>query len=166
MDEPVRQDYGVAQRIQLALNVMNYNQGFVVFADGKANTLLVVNSIILATSAGAAAGSRLALSALAAATVAIVLSLWVVWARSASPARREKARLAFWAHILQRPDWGQYLRDLREVEPEAILESTAHQIHDLAQVVSRKFFAYRLAQAATFCATALWIVSMVRPLVH
>ncbi|MBI5545896.1 MAG: hypothetical protein HY901_18560 [Deltaproteobacteria bacterium] len=162
LEEP---GYPLAERIHLAFNVMSYNQGFVTFADGKANTLLLVNSIILATTGAAAlGGSRVALAALGAATVAILLSLWVVYARNASPNKREKARLVFWAHILQRHEWSQYHHDLQEASPEQILESFAHQIHDLAHVVARKFFAYRLAQSATFLATGLWIASLAYPL--
>jgi len=165
MSESTGEDYPVAKRIDLAFQVMNYNQGFVVFVDGKANSLLVVDSIILATSGAAAlTGSKVALAALVAATAAILLCLSVVYARHANPAKRDKSRLAFYAHILQRKDWGQYLRDLEEIEPDALLASFAHQVHDLAQVVDKKFHAYRRAQSATFVATALWVASMAMPL--
>ena len=111
-------EYTLARRIDLAFQVMNYNQGFVMFVDGKANTLLVVNSIILATSgASSLAGSRLALAALVAATVAILLCLSVVFARHPNPAKRDKSRVAFYAHILQRSNWSQYQHDLEEIEP-------------------------------------------------
>lgn len=157
--------FPISKRIDLALNVMNYNQGFIVFADGKANSLLVVNSIILATSGAASlGGSKLALLALGAATVAILLCLSVVYARNARPARRDRARLAFYAHILQRKDWNQYQRDLEEATPEQILSSFAHQVHDLALVVDKKFAAYRLSQTATFVATGLWIASLSAPI--
>jgi hypothetical protein len=163
--EPNDSEFAQLNRIELAFNVMAYNQGFAVFADGKANTLLVVNSIILATSASTSAtGSKLAIAALVAATVAIMLCLWVVYARHFAPHKRDKSRLIFWAHILQRSDWSQYLRDFQEVTPDQLLTGFAHQIHDLAHVVERKFFAYRLGQTATFLAAGLWIASLASPL--
>lgn len=165
MSEAPGGGYDLSRRIDLAFQVMNYNQGFVMFADGKANSLLVVNSIILATSGSASlAGSRIAIGALVAATVAILLCLSVVFARHPNPAKRDKSRLAFYAHILQRSSWSQYQHDLEEVEPDQLLASFAHQVHDLASVVDKKFAAYRRAQSATFLATGLWIASMAAPL--
>jgi len=167
MSETPDRGYDQARRIDLAFQVMNYNQGFVMFVDGKANTLLLVNSIILATSASASvSGSRVALAALAAGTVAILLCLSVVFARQPRPAKRDKARLAFYAHIVQRSSWTQYQHDLEEVEPEQLLASLAHQVHDLAAVVDRKFAAYARAQTATFVAAGLWIASMAVPVLR
>ncbi|MGC4122693.1 MAG: DUF5706 domain-containing protein [Myxococcales bacterium] len=167
MSETPGGEYNLARRIDLAFQVMNYNQGFVTFVDGKANSLLVVNSIILATSGSSSlAGSRLALAALAAATVAILLCLSVVFARHPKPAKRDKARLAFFAHILQRSNWSQYQHDLEEVEPDQLLASFAHQVHDLAAVVDKKFAAYRRAQTATFLATGLWIATLAVPVLR
>ncbi|HEY3451878.1 MAG TPA: Pycsar system effector family protein [Myxococcales bacterium] len=167
MSDTPSTEYPFARRIDLAFQVMSYNQGFVMFVDGKANSLLVVNSIILATSGSSSLmGSRLALAALASATVAILLCLSVVFARHPNPAKRDKSRLAFYAHILQRNTWSQYQHDLEEVEPDQLLASFAHQVHDLAAVVDKKFHAYRRAQSATFVATGLWIASMAVPLLR
>jgi hypothetical protein len=151
------------ERLKLALSIMEYNQGFVNFADGKANSLLLVNSIFLATAAARDVSSALVVAALVGAALAILLSLGVVYARLPGPMKRDRAKIVFWGHIHQRRSRTEFLSDFLEARPSEVLESLGKQIFDLSAVVDRKFKAYQLAQLATFLSAALWMANLLAP---
>ncbi len=150
-------------RLELALAALAHNQAMITFVDGKANSLLLVNSIFLAT--GAAAGrTGLGLSGLALAALAMLLCLAVIAARGVGLTCRDPARLLFFQDILLRRSPGDYLADLAGQADEAVLESTARQVYGLAGIVDRKFRAYRRAQAATLLAAGTWAANLLLPL--
>ena len=150
-------------RLRLAMGVLQYNQGFVGLTDAKANTLLLVNSIFLATTASAGLGSALAVASLVAAAAVVLLCLGVVWARSTEPKARERSQLVFFGHVLQRRNPAAYEEDFCQAGPDELVSSTARQIYELASVVDRKFKAYRWAQLATLVSAGLWISHLLAP---
>jgi len=150
-------------RMRLAMTVMQYNQSFVNVTDGKANTLLLINSIFLATGAASAFTSALDVVASAAASVAVLLCLTVVFARLPQQMKRDRAKLLFFGHICQRRQRAAYVEDFRQAGAREIAESLAKQIYDLAGVVDRKFRAYRRAQLVTIFSAAVWIANLLRP---
>lgn len=151
-------------RLDLAVASLEYNQGFVTFLDGKANSLLLVNSIFLATSATAKLSAALAWAPAAAAVLAVLLSLGVLWARGTEGSTAERGQIFFFQHILRRRAPSGYADDLRQVSGGEVLEATARQVHALAGVVEKKFQAYRLAQGATVLSALLWIAGQLGPL--
>lgn len=153
-------------RLRLAMGVLQYNQDFVGLTDAKANTLLLVNSIFLATTASAGLGSGLALASLVAAALVVVLCLAVVWARSTPPGARERGQLVFFGHIVKRRNPAAYEEDFCQAGPEELVSSTARQVYELAGVVERKFKAYRWAQLATLISAGLWISHLLVPVLR
>jgi len=158
-----RTDLAPASRLQFAMSVLKYNQGFVTFTDGKANSLLLVNSIFLATLASAGLASGLSIAAVAAAATAVLLCLGVVWARMSGTGPGERGQLVFFDHILRRRNPAAYVEDFRQASPDEMVECTVRQVYDLASVVDRKFKAYRLAQLTTVLSAALWIANLLAP---
>jgi hypothetical protein len=149
-----------APRLDLALAALRHNQGLVTFVDGKANSLLLVNSIFLATTATAGGRTALPLATLGLAALALLLCLAVIAARGAGLVRREAGRLIFFEDVLARRTARDYHADLVGQSDEAVLESTAEQVFLLAGIVDRKFRAYRRAQLATLLAAGLWTASL------
>ncbi|HOX42874.1 MAG TPA: DUF5706 domain-containing protein [Myxococcota bacterium] len=150
-------------RIELAMTALAHNQSLITFVDGKANSLLLMNSIFLATGA-AAARSALGLIGLSLAALALLLCVAVIAARGVGLTCRDPARLVFYQDILLRRSPGDYLADLRDQPEEAVLESTARQVYGLAGIVERKFRAYRRAQHVTLLAAGTWVANLLLPL--
>lgn len=150
----------VPERLQLALATMQQSQSFIDFTDNKASTMLLVNSIFIATSsaAGVPAGLRAAL--VLSAVVSIGLCLLVVRARLPGPLAPERSQLVFWGHIAARATSNNYLWDFRRAELSDVCEQLVVGNHDLARVVARKFRTYLWAQYATFFTAALWVVGL------
>lgn len=162
MDEPIpahERDLSPADELRFAMAIMQYNQAFINFTDGKANALLLINSIFLATSA-AAMGSILAIVAAALAGLAVLLCLSVVYARMPGLMKCDRAKLVFYGHILQRINRAAYLDDFHNAATEDVTDSLLKQVYDLARVVDRKFRSYRWAQLATMLSAAMWIASL------
>ena len=163
LDEPIpaqERDLTPADELRFAMAIMQYNQAFVNFTDGKANALLLINSIFLATSA-AALGSLLSIVAVAVAGLAVLLCLSVVYARLPVIMKRDPAKLVFFGHILQRLNRAAYLEDFHKATAEDVTDSLLKQVYDLARMVDRKFRSYRWAQLTTMFSAAVWIASLV-----
>lgn len=152
-----------ADRLRLAVDILQYNQEFVTFTDNKANSLLLVNSIFLATLAAGGLNGLLTLAAVAAAGLSVLLSLAVVWARGTPPGARERGQLIFFGHIRRRRSASAYADDFQNAGPAELVDHTVRQVYDLAGVVERKFAAYRWAQLCTLLSAALWIARLVVP---
>ncbi len=154
----------ISTRLNLILASLEYNQGFVTFLDGKANSLLLVNSIFLATAAPGGLHAALVWAPAAAAVLAVLLSLGVLWARGTEDTVPERGQLFFFQHILRRRAPANYADDVQKASSAEVLDATSRQVHALAGVVEKKFQAYRRAQTATVLSALLWIVGQLRPL--
>ncbi len=152
-----------SDQLRFAMSIMQYNQAMVNFTDGKANSLLLINSIFLATGAQWGLSSALPLAAVVLAACAILLCGTVIYARMPGQIRPDRAKLIFFAHIRQRSNRAAYLEDFHKASPGEITESLLKQIYDLAKVVDRKFRAYHLAQFATVFSAALWLSNLIYP---
>lgn len=159
-----RLDLSIEARLRLAMGILAHNQAFVTFTDQKANSLLLLNSIFLATAASAVTTSFGALAAVGAAAAAALLCLGVIWARMPGLRQGSKARMLFFADILKRRNAATFVEDLRDVGPEELFDGTAVQVYELAAVVDRKFRTYRWAQTATLLSAGLWIGQFLMPL--
>ena len=163
LDEPIpahERDLTPADELRFAMSIMQYNQAFINFTDGKANALLLINSIFLATAASAL-GSMLSIVSVAVAGLAVLLCLCVVYARLPGIMKRDRAKLVYFGHVLQRLNRAVYLEDFHKATAEDVTDSLLKQVYDLALVVDRKFRSYRWAQLVTMVSAAVWIASLV-----
>ncbi|MBN2497899.1 MAG: hypothetical protein JXR96_25115 [Deltaproteobacteria bacterium] len=156
-----RDELSAAERLRFACDALQHNQSLVSFTDAKANSLLLVNSIFLATAAGTGRGGFSLAAALAAAAT-VLLCLAVLYARLPGPAPRERGKLMFFGDILARKSAAVYAEDLSRVGASELAEATARQVYSLASVLDRKFRAYGLAQLATMVSAALWLTSLLQ----
>ena len=153
------------ERAKFAMSVMDYNQEFIRFTDEKANSLLLVNSIILAVSATAGGTALAGLVAAACAACAVLLCLGVVVSRSAGTVGSDSARVVFYADILKRRTRADYRQDFVRLDPRQLADSLLDQVYDMAKLVNRKLGMYHLAQFATYVSAAAWMVSLVEQFV-
>jgi hypothetical protein len=145
-------------QLHSAFEILHYNQDLIQFFDGKANTLIVINSIALASSAGLRAmgfGSVF----LVAAIISILLCLRVVMAKppQAGPHGRD---LIFFADITSRPE-RLYRFDFLRTDPHQMLNALLSRTWRLAAIADRKYETYRVAQNATVVTCVLWMAAVV-----
>lgn len=144
-----------------AYRVLAYNQELVQFADSKAGTLILVNSLFVAAAAssGAALWTRLLDGAcVAAAAVAVVACLAVVMA-SAPPATTAPADLLFFDDIRRRRHVSSYVSDFLCCPDEEVVEQLLRRAYAAAGIAQRKFRAYGVARVATAASAAFWLVA-------
>ncbi len=144
-----------------ACEVLNYNQQLIQFADSKAGTLILINSLFVAAmGAGSAAASSLdilrVLTVLVSA-MAVVLCLVVVMSRQEDQPQ-SRADLVFFADILKRPNAGHYASEFVRTPSEVFVDDLLHRTYVLARIAQRKFQAYGWAQRATALSGSLWLL--------
>lgn len=146
-----------------AYEVLNYNQQLVQFADSKAGTLIVINSLfVAATGASGDASLPAAMETLRALTVlasaaAVVLCLMVVMTRP-SPSAHARADLVYFGDILKRPNAGHFAAEFLHTAEGVHVDDLLHRTYVVAGIAQRKFQAYGSAQVATAVSGVLWLL--------
>lgn len=138
------------------LEILHHNASLVQFADQKAATLIVVNSIFIAAS-GAGAWQA---ACIAASSLALVLCLAVVVARRRPPDPFGHD-LVFFDEILRHPTPRGYLATLRSQTDESFAECVAASIFRTCGIARRKYGCVQWALRLTVVSAALWVASAV-----
>jgi len=170
-DKKTKQRVELPHRVGLGLGLMNFNQSLIQFADSKANGLVLVNSIFLASMAPAidvlkkpTTGTSIKAVALvffAVSVLALLGSLWVTLARAPHDHGERPKSLAYYKHILSYHSAQGYVDEFRESDGEHALDALLVATYDLAGIASAKFKAYKSAERLTLLGAVLWITSMI-----
>jgi hypothetical protein len=156
-------------QVENAFEILHYNQNLVQFADSKANTLILINSIALASIFGMtvavppdwrALATILRVTFLLASIASVGLCLQVVLSRIEDPGQRRRD-LVFFADILARPSVMSYRLDFSRTDGDAFLGDLVDRNYRIAAIASRKYRFYGMAQQATVSACALWMLYIV-----
>ena len=168
-----RAPLGAQEQVSAAFALVAFNQGLIQFADGKANGLVLVSSIFLASMVPFLAEVRAPGAASEETRVVLVLffvssvsSLLASLAVIASRSRRRPGvalgrGLLLFSDILEHPTADDYVEEFRRTDPDALVRSLVASNHHLASIASAKFRAYGVAQALTFATAGLWIAAIV-----
>ena len=146
-----------------AYEILNYNQQLIQFADSKAGTLIVINSLFVAAmGAGSGRPGNTALEVLGAVVVlasalAVVLCLAVVMTRTEANLS-SRADLVFFADILTRPNAAYYASEFLRTPEDVHVDDLLRRTYVLAGIAQRKFRAYGSAQLATALSGVLWLL--------
>ena len=155
------------EQIDSAFEILHYNQELVQFADGKANTLILINSIALASTFGITAAippeyrtiaTILRFAFLIASFLAVALSMAVVLSRIESGEKGRRPDLVFFADMLTRPSFPAYRTSYLRTAPSDLLEDILSRAYRVASIANRKYGWYAEAQGVTVVACALWLV--------
>lgn len=149
--------------VREAFEVLNYNQQLVQFADSKAATLILINSLFVAA-AGAAEvpgewGRILQILYVVTAGAAIFFCLSVVVTRAEPTGQTARSDLIFFDEILKRRNAGHYAAEFRQTPEEVHADDLMRRIYVVASIAKRKFAAYTVAQNVTALAGVLWLAS-------
>lgn len=149
-----------------AFAVLQYNQELVQFADGKANTLILINSIALASACALNLSPQGSLHDLAVtlrcafllfSVASVGLSLAVVLSRledSGAPRRRD---LIFFADIVSRTSASAFRSEFICLPASQMRDDLLDRAWRVSEIASRKYACYTQAQRVTVVACALWM---------
>jgi hypothetical protein len=168
-DKKNKERVDLAHRLELSLGMLGFNQGLIQFADSKANGLVVVNSIFLASLTPALDHMKtapLGLKVLAGVSatlsvLALLASLWVMLSRGADTHEPRPKSLLYHKHILAFTKAQSFVDEFREADGEKVLESFLFSTYDLAAIASAKFAAYKTAERLTLVGAVAWIAAIV-----
>ncbi|MBF0410600.1 MAG: hypothetical protein HQM10_24865 [Candidatus Riflebacteria bacterium] len=157
--------------IGIAFNILTYNQGLIQFADGKANALLLINSIFIASLAPFIDSSGKDFSKLATVAifvffifsiVSILASLSVISTRKITELEKENnGNLVFFGEIVKSNNPEGYIHDFHSTGIRNFHESLLKNIFVISKIASSKYSMYGFAQMTTFTSCITWIINMV-----
>ncbi|MBI3925618.1 MAG: hypothetical protein HY319_08770 [Armatimonadetes bacterium] len=147
-----------------AYHALDYNQQLVQFADSKAGTLIVINSLFIAAAGAVGAqsdlGRLLQAGFVIGSAVAVLYCLSVVMTRGTTPIEG-KPDLIFFADILKRQRASAYSYEFRTTSRSAHMDAILRRTFVVAEIAQRKFASYTTAQTLTAGSAALWLASNV-----
>lgn len=151
-----------------AFHALHFNQELVQFADNKAGTLIVINSLFIA--AAQAVPGKSALVMLAGALVVLSAALAIFFCFSVVStkvvgAKSTRQDLIFFGDIAKRASAEQYASDFFSVQGAQQVEDILRRVYVTATIARRKFKAYATAQMMTGASFGSWVLFNVLALI-
>lgn len=176
LDKREHREVELPKQIDYAFHILNYNQGLIQFADGKANALLLINSIFIAAIApflevirkgGSPVGLLLIVVFFGSSILSILFSLGVITARKIPDLEKGQANnLVFYGGITQCNSPDGYIHEFQNVEAKRFHEGLLHNIFVVSKIASNKFATYGMAQALTLISCMFWIANVIFLMMH
>lgn len=161
------------------MGILNYNQGLVEFADSKAGSLILVNSLLIAAvSALPASGDLGAFKFISVAlcSVAVYFCFQVISSRESKPQianmRRkrenddwERNDFLFFGSISKHKSGTEFCRAFQNSHTDERQESMLQRAYVISRIADRKFAQYKTAQRITSAALLVWVIVNLLPFV-
>lgn len=167
------------------MGVLNYNQGLVEFADSKAGSLILLNSLLIAAVAAIPTEGQLGslkMISVVVCSVAVYLCFQVISSRgsgtvdtmddSSGPffARKpdicngwESGDFIFFDCVMSHRTGDDYTRAFGTSSPDARRRALLQRTYIIAGIAKRKFGQYRTAQQVTSVALGVWVLVNLLP---
>lgn len=168
------------------LGVLNYNQRLVEFADSKAGSLILLNSLLIAAvgalpSEGQTGSFKMASVVIC--SIAVYLCFQVISSRGSGSletmdesgpffAKRpdnsngwESADFIFFDCVLGHRTGDDYTRSFGKSDPDARRRALLQRTYIIAGIAQRKFGQYKTAQQVTSVALGVWVIVNLLPFV-
>lgn len=162
----MEQSSSTRDKLDIAFNLLSYNQGLVQFADGKANALLLINSIFIASlgpfietmkSSNRQFTSVIFILFFLTSILSILFSLTVILSRKATYVEDERPSVIYYGHIAERPTSISFINEFKKEKAESILDATLANVFIISQIAQTKFSLYNTGQTLTLISAVLWI---------
>ena len=169
LDKRNREEMPLENQISIAFDILNYNQGLIQFADGKANGLLLINSIFIASVApfieafrkGAGGfGMLLLVGFFVLCVVSIMLSMGVIMNRKLPEVEDKNRGLIFYGHIVESRSPEGYMHEFHATEAVKFKENLLTNVYTVSQIATRKYQLYSFAQGLTLLSCITWILTI------
>lgn len=156
------------ERMEFALSAISFNQGLIEFAETKANTLLVINSIFLATLTAmmdihitenlfSVIFSTVRILFLVTTACSVITCLMVVMPKSDNNAMEGKKDLIFFMDILSHSNWENYMFEFHRTKTITLIDDLLRRGYMTASIAKEKFSRFKVAQIMTFISTFFWL---------
>lgn len=164
------------------LGVLQHNQGLIEFADSKAGSLILLNSLLIAAVSALPVSGELGmfkLGSLLITSAAIFVCFQVVSSKAnatpdASAALLEKKNqknswesndFIFFGCVTSYKSGEEYCRAYGQSSPDARRRAMLNRTYILADIAKRKFSQYAIAQKLTAIAMVVWLAVNVLPFI-
>jgi hypothetical protein len=170
LDKKNRELLSLEDEIQVGFSILNYNQGLIQFADSKANALLLINSIFIASigpflgelkRGGMNFGSLLVMIFFASSICSILLALGVITTRKVSALESNSRSPIFYGSIVDSRTPEGYIQEMQHIDAAAFHESLLQNIFVVAKIAAKKYGMYNYAQSLTIVSCIFWILSII-----
>lgn len=171
LDRKTKEEVPVTKQIEIAFSILTYNQGLIQFADNKANALLLINSIFLAsispfiTTLQKFSGIAYAifLAFLGICILSIILSMNVISTRKLPMLDDDpkSTSLVYYRDIVETNTPEFYISEFTNYDCRQFLDSLLRNIFIVSTIANTKFSIYSTAQSMTFLSCILWIGCMI-----
>jgi hypothetical protein len=159
------------------LGILNYNQGLVEFADSKAGSLILLNSLLIAAVGALPSSGDLGafkLISVALCSAAVYYCFQVISSKEAKPQnhnmrRKKETRewerndFLFFGCISNHKSGSEYCRAFGESDVEARQGALLQRTYVISQIADRKFAQYKTAQRITSVALGVWVLVNLMP---
>jgi hypothetical protein len=159
------------------LGLLSYNQGLVEFADSKAGSLILLNSLLIAAVTAlpnSGSAGMLKVCAILVASAAVFLCFQVISSRAGSSQGSDSVlkRKApsweaddyiFFGSIGAHKNGDEFCRAFGRSDPDARRRALLQRTYIIAGIAQRKFSQYAVAQKMTTLAMAVWVVVNILP---
>lgn len=169
LDKRNQEEMPLLKEIEFAFSILNYNQGLVQFADSKANALLLINSIFIASIGPFFESIRRGHSPAATILIglfllfsigSILLSLSTIVTRKVPEIENANKGLIFYGHVIESRSPEGYAHEFAGCEGKRFRETLLTNIFVVSKIAATKYSVYSHAQNLTMVSCLFWIVSM------
>ena len=161
------------------LGILNYNQGLVEFADSKAGSLILLNSLLIAAVGALPSSGDLGafkLISVALCSAAVYYCCQGICSKEAKPKAHNMRRkrvsedweqddFLFFGCIGKHKSGSDYCRAFQESGEEDRQRALLQRTYVISQIADRKFGQYKTAQMITSVALVVWVVVNLMPFV-
>ena len=161
------------------LGILNYNQGLVEFADSKAGSLILLNSLLIAAVGALPSSGDLGafkLISVALCSAAVYYCFQVISSKESKPKAHNMRRkrvsedweqddFLFFGCIGKHKSGSDYCRAFQESGEEDRQRALLQRTYVISQIADRKFGQYKTAQMITSVALVVWVVVNLMPFV-
>lgn len=159
------------------LGILNYNQGLVEFADSKAGSLILLNSLLIAAVGALPSSGDLGafkLISVALCSAAVYFCFQVISSRESKPEShnmRRKMQTAGWERddflffgcVSKHKSGSDYAQALLNSDEDCRQHALIQRSYIIAQIADRKFKQYKTAQMITSIALGVWVLVNLLP---
>jgi hypothetical protein len=159
------------------LGILNYNQGLVEFADSKAGSLILLNSLLIAAVGALPSSGDLGafkLISVALCSAAVYYCFQVISSKEAKPQpgnmRRkrqsedwERDDFLFFGCISKHKSGSEFCQAFEESNAEDRQRALLQRTYVISQIADRKFVQYKAAQKITSVALGVWVLVNLLP---
>ena len=161
------------------MGMVSYNQGLVEFADSKAGSLILLNSLLIAAIGALPATGNLGvfkLLSVALCSTAVYFCFQVIISKESAPSNHnvrrkksseewEKDDYLFFGCISRFKSGADFCRAFERSSKEGRIRALLHRTFVISEIAERKFGQYKTAQYITSIALAVWVLVNLVPFV-